>query len=110
MNDQVKPVNVTLLDKEYIVACHDSERESLFATAEMLNIRMKELRDGGKVIGSERIAVMAALNIAHEFLQYKNEKEGYTDSIGATLKRVEEKISRAIEKGDSELELETGSL
>ncbi len=107
MNDQVKPVNVTLLDKEYIVACHDSERESLYATAEMLSSRMKALRDGGKVIGSERIAVMAALNIAHEFLQYKNEKEGYTDSIGATLKRVEEKISRAISKGGTELETES---
>jgi len=98
MADDAKGVNVSLLDKEYLVACPDDERDSLFASANLLNNRMRNLRDSGKVIGSERIAVMAALNIAHEYLEYKKQKEGYTVIMDAGIRRLQEKVSGALDK------------
>ena len=104
MNESPRPIAVNILDKEYLLACGDNERESLFQAVEFLNKHLKELRDSGKVIGSERIAVMAALNIAHEDQDYKRLKDGYTLNIGAGLKRIQSKIAGAISKG-KQLEL-----
>ena len=69
MNDDLQRVTVRLLDKEYQVACPEDEREALLESAELLNRKMKEIRDSGKVVGVDRIAVMAALNLCHEMLQ-----------------------------------------
>jgi cell division protein ZapA len=104
MNESPRPIAVNILDKEYLVACGENERESLFQAVEFLNKHLKELRDSGKVIGSERIAVMAALNIAHEYQDYKRQKDGYTLNIGTGLKRIQSKIASAINKG-KQLEL-----
>ncbi|HEY3643722.1 MAG TPA: cell division protein ZapA [Gammaproteobacteria bacterium] len=71
MNDDLQRVTVRLLDKEYQVACPEDEREGLLESAELLNRKMKEIRDSGKVVGVDRIAVMAALNLCHEMLQGK---------------------------------------
>ena len=69
MRDDLQRVTVRLLDKEYQVACPEDEREALIESADMLNRKMKEIRDSGKVVGVDRIAVMAALNLCHEMLQ-----------------------------------------
>ena len=61
-------VNVHILDKDYCISCPPSERERLEESARYLHRKMREIRSTGKVIGTERIAVMAALNIAHELL------------------------------------------
>ncbi len=61
-------LDVSLLGREYRVACNESERAALIDAVALLDRRMREIRDGGKVAGSERIAVMAALNLAHELL------------------------------------------
>jgi cell division protein ZapA len=71
MSDDMQSVTVRLLDKEYQVACPEDEREALLESAELLNRKMKEIRDSGKVVGVDRIAVMAALNVCHEMLQGK---------------------------------------
>ncbi|MEW5972413.1 MAG: cell division protein ZapA [Pseudomonadota bacterium] len=65
------PVDITILDKEYRVACPESEREALERSARFLDGRMREIRHTGKVIGNDRVAVMAALNITHELLQLR---------------------------------------
>jgi cell division protein ZapA len=104
MSEAPKPIAVTILDKEYLVACAENERESLFQAVEFLSKRMKQLRDSGKIIGAERIAVMAALNIAHEYQEYRNQKEGYTLNIGASLKRIQSKIANALSR-EEQLEL-----
>jgi len=104
MNAEAKAVSVSIMDKEYLVACSESERESLFSTVEYLNGKLRELREGGKVIGSERIAVMAALNVAHEYLEYRKEKEDYTLSMDSGLQRLENKISGVLKK-EQQLEL-----
>ena len=61
---KAEPMRIQILGKEYLVACPDEEREALFASAEFLTEKMKEIRDNGKVVGADRIAVMAALNMA----------------------------------------------
>jgi cell division protein ZapA len=71
MSEDLQRVTVRLLDKEYQVACPEDEREALVESADLLNRKMKEIRDSGKVVGVDRIAVMAALNLCHEMLQGK---------------------------------------
>lgn len=66
-----KTMNVTIMGREFRVACPDEEREELLQSVSYLDKRMREIRDGGKVVGSERIAIMAALNITHELLTTK---------------------------------------
>ena len=62
-------LEVALLGRDYKVACKESERAELQDAVAFLDRRMREIRDGGKVAGADRIAVMAALNIAHELLR-----------------------------------------
>ncbi len=66
-----KTMNVTIMGREFRVACPDEEREELLQSVSYLDKRMREIRDSGKVVGSERIAIMAALNITHELLTTK---------------------------------------
>jgi cell division protein ZapA len=61
-------VTISLLGREFRVACPEGEQKQLMASVDYLNRRMKEVRDTGKVVGNERIAIMAALNIAHELM------------------------------------------
>ena len=71
MDDQATTLDVSILGREYRVACKQSERDELLLAVQLLDRRMREIRDSGKIAGTERIAVMAALNIAHELLQAK---------------------------------------
>lgn len=75
MNDDAKSrdkgMAIQIQGREYRVACPEGEEKQLLASVEYLNRRMKELRDTGRVTGNERVAIMAALNIAHEFLAHK---------------------------------------
>jgi len=68
-------VTVRILDKEYQFTCLDSERYALLDSAKYLNDQMKQIRDRGKVTGTDRIAVMAALNMAHDLLELRREQE-----------------------------------
>lgn len=98
MNDP-KPVNVTILDKEYLISCSEDEREELYSAVNYLNMKLQEVKNSGKVIGSERVAVMTSLNIAHELLAYKRENEDYTSSLDDTIKRLRNKIDEALTNG-----------
>lgn len=63
------PVAVRILDREYLVGCTPEEREGLVAAAHLLDGRMREIRSGNRMAGIDRIAVLAALNLAHELMQ-----------------------------------------
>ena len=67
----VKNIDVTILDRQYRVACPDDEREELMASVTYLDRKMREIKDSGKIAGADRVAVMAALNITHELLSAK---------------------------------------
>ena len=100
MSDEVKPITVTIFDKDYVVGCKEDEREALFASVQYLNNKMIEQRDNGKVIGAERIAVMAALNIAHEYLEFRRNNESMATDIGAGIERMHSKIADALRRGE----------
>ena len=78
-------IDVTILGRQFSVACNEKEKEELLRTVEFVDARMQGIRENGKVIGVERIAIMAALNIAHELLTTK--LEGDLD-IGALRGRI----------------------
>src|SRR3989338_6555903 len=65
---ETKSMDVSIMGREFRVACPEDEQEELLAAVSYLDRKMREIRDSGKVIGVERIAIMAALNIAHELL------------------------------------------
>lgn len=73
--EKTVPMSLRILDKEYVLACPEEERDILLAAAEFLNTKIKQVREGGKVVGNERIIAVSALNIAHEYLQYKQAQE-----------------------------------
>jgi len=66
---EVKGITINVMGREFRVAAPDGEERQLVASVDLLNKKMKEIRDSGKVVGNERIAIMVALNIAHEHLQ-----------------------------------------
>jgi cell division protein ZapA len=92
-------VFVKILDKEYQVACPRDERQALIESAQLLDERMKTIRGTGAVIGLERIAVMAALNLSHELLQSKTHQQaGDSTANHADLVRLNEKLERSLAK------------
>ena len=96
MSGEASRVSVKILEKEYQVTCPVEERPALLDSAAYLNRKMREIRDSGKVIGLDRIAVMAALNIAHELLSMK---VGAGFDIGEAKRRInsiEAKLDAAI--------------
>jgi len=66
---ETKGVTINVMGREFRVAAPGGEERQLVASVDYLNKKMREIRDTGKVVGNERIAIMAALNIAHEYLQ-----------------------------------------
>lgn len=77
MSAKPKTLDVTIMGRTYKVACADEEREALLSAVAYLDRKMSEIKSAGKVASAERIAVMAALNIAHELLTAKNNASGF---------------------------------
>ncbi|WP_028450669.1 MULTISPECIES: cell division protein ZapA [Chitinibacter] len=86
MSDDIKQLDISIMGREFRVACPVSEEETLLQAVQLLDSRMHDIRTNGKVIGLEKIAIMAALNITHEFLQTK--APGGID-IGAHQRRID---------------------
>jgi len=93
MSDAIK---ITILDKEYIVACPEGEEEALRASARHLSDRMKQIRTGGKVVGMDRIAVMAGLNLAHEAIELGAGSANLASTAGARISRLNDRIEQAL--------------
>lgn len=71
MSADAKGLQINIMGREFRVACPDNEQKGLLEAVDYLNKKMNEIRDAGKIVGLERIAIMAALNIAHELLSTK---------------------------------------
>ncbi|KGK40984.1 cell division protein ZapA [Nitrincola sp. A-D6] len=93
-----RSVTVRLLDKEYTISCPDGAEAELLASADYLNDKMREIKNTGKIVGLERIAVMAALNMSHELL--KN-KESQRQSVDTHLRHLGSKIDNALNTSSS---------
>lgn len=90
-------VTVRILEKEYFVSCPQDERADLLDSAEYLNKKMREIRDTGKVVGADRIAVMAALNMANELLRLRK-NEGDTNAVTGRVKQIRERVETALQR------------
>jgi cell division protein ZapA len=95
--DQAR-VSVRIMEKEYVVACPYDERSALLDAAEFLNGRMREIRDTGKVVGLDRIAVMAALNLAHEFLKGRDRETKIDSGTGHRVRAMRERVESVLGK------------
>lgn len=99
-----QPVTVHVLEKEYCVACKPGERDELLESARYLDAKMREIRDNGRVLGADKIALMAALNISHELIQLKNRQNDGVDSISRRIRNLQDKIDTAL-NSNKQLEL-----
>lgn len=97
--NEIQAVTIRVLDKEYQVACPINERESLLDSARLLDEKMREIKRNSKMVGSDRIAVMAALNIAHDLLQCKSGLEDEPGGTKTKIRNMQAKIEAAITRG-----------
>jgi cell division protein ZapA len=92
----IQPHTITILDKEFVLGCPENERENLDAAARYLNTKMREVRDTGKVVGADRIAVMAAVNIAYDLLQAQKSLQHLDQNVGVRMRSLNDKIDKAL--------------
>jgi len=100
MAESAKTIEISILGRNYKIACEEGERDALLEAVAYLDGKMGEIKKAGKVSGTDRIAVMAALNIAHEFL---STKLGSGFDIGQAKRRIlvlEAKLDEALAKQD----------
>ena len=94
---KAEPVNVRILDREYTVGVSDAERASLTSAARLLDLRMREVRGSNKMVATERVAVLAALNMAHELQQLRDENSARERELTRTLAELHRKLDSALE-------------
>ncbi|MCH7880475.1 MAG: cell division protein ZapA [Proteobacteria bacterium] len=91
-----QPISVSILDKDYKIACPAGEQPALLASAKYLDSRMREVRDSGNIIGSERVAVITALNITNDLLSSSQIDKDISQDLSPRLKNLESKISQVL--------------
>ena len=96
-------VRVSIMGKDFVVACRDDERRALHSAARYLDEKMREIHESGRVIGAERCAVMAALNMAHELLLLRG-RAAATPELDNRVEVLHNKICKALRE-ESEPEL-----
>lgn len=90
------PVTIRILDKEYLIACPPREEAALQASARLLDERLRHIRQSGKVIGSERMFVMAALNMANDLVRLQSVDHEAGTRAGEHVRRLRERIEGAV--------------
>ncbi|QLQ31981.1 MAG: cell division protein ZapA [Candidatus Thiothrix singaporensis] len=100
MDKNIQPVNVRIMDKDYMVACPIGEQEALLATAKRVDKEMRRIRDSGKVLGTDRIAVMVALNLAHELMHSKPDTTTDTETL-EQLQKLQQRLDSVLERHKS---------
>ena len=86
-------VQVTILGKTYKIACPPGQEDSLRRAAAHVSGKMREIADAGPVIGLDKVAIFAALNIAHEFLQRDSEVDAFAGRVGGKVHALTERIN-----------------
>jgi len=90
-------LKVSIMGREFSVACEEDQQSALAEAAIHLDRKMREIQKSGKIIGIERCAIMAALNITHELLDQQRRNSEFTD-IGGRLRALQEKIDLAMQE------------
>jgi cell division protein ZapA len=91
-----EPVSVQILDKDYLIACPAGERDDLQRAAALLGARLKEIGGGSKAMGTERLLIMAALNMANDLVKHKVRDERTATDVGGRVKSMRERVERAL--------------
>lgn len=91
-----EPITVNILDKEFRIACPPDEREALLMSARYLNEKMREVRDTGKVVGLDRVSIMAGLNITHELLQQKTRADQLDGVVSPRLASLQHRMEQLL--------------
>ena len=94
---QNEPVSVRILDREYTVGVEPAERDSLTAAAHMLDTRMREIRGSNRMAAVDRVAVLAALNLAHELQQLRTEGEHRDREMARLIEDLQRKLDGLID-------------
>jgi len=97
MNKKPQPVSLMIMGKEYKIACMPDEQSDLIQSAQQLDVQMRQMRDSGKVAGADRIAVMAALNLAHELQMMKSQNAMLNRTLSECLAKMTHKIENVLE-------------
>ena len=98
MNKKPQHVSLMIMGKEYRIACDLEDQDDLIYSAQQLDLQMRRMRDSGKVAGPDRIAVMAALNLAHELQVLKNENARLNKKLGDCFDKLSLKLENVLEK------------
>lgn len=93
----IQPVSVSILGKDYRIACQENEQETLIESAHELDEQMRQIRDSGSVIGADKIAVMAALNLTHELRQAQGKGVRPKGNFDNQLANLRHKIENVLE-------------
>lgn len=98
MSQSPEPVTVRIVDREYRVMCTPEQRRTLMESALFLDQQMREIRDSGKVSSMDKIAVMAALNLAEEVLKLRQQMHDRGDQVDARVRDLADRLDRALER------------
>ncbi|AVP99803.1 cell division protein ZapA [Ahniella affigens] len=90
------PISVHILDRDYLVACAPEERAGLIEAARLLDGRMRDLRQASRSAPADRLAVMAALNLAHELLQVRESQKSGDHALNQDLSQLRFKLDAAL--------------
>lgn len=96
-------VSVSLMGKEYMIACPAGSEKQLLQAAQQLNAKMKEIRGAGKTVGLERIAILAALHISHELLLHNNQQDEH-NALAQRQSDMEQQLEKLNHRLDSSLQ------
>ena len=92
MSGTTEPVSIRLLDREYTVGVEPGERDSLMAAARLLEAKMREVRGANRMAAVDRVAVLAALNMAHELQQARDGNAGQDAELAAVLEGLRRRL------------------
>ena len=96
MSTPTEPVSVTILDRKYQFACTTEQRKDLVEAARALDDRMKEIRESGRLMSLERIALQAALNLSDELLKLQREANVRKDQIDSRIRLLADELEQAL--------------
>jgi len=96
MNANAEPVKVNILDREYQFACPEEQREDLKLAARQLDEHMREIKDSGRLMSLERIALQAALNYCDESLKLRRTAENRSEKIDTKIKMLADQLDQAL--------------
>jgi cell division protein ZapA len=96
VSESVEKITLRLLEREYSFACPEEEREHLIKAADFLENRLKDIRADGRVVGVERIVMMAALNLSSELLKSETDKQQYIRDMNRRIHTLKAKIDQSI--------------